>query len=113
MGFTTFMQDWLNAQFEQMDATTQSVDVGRMWLMQMGEGARVNGITIQYCMSLSRHVLQSLEVPVVTQVGNLRATKNNYTNQGRIRGGVGGLPPPPLDYPADSEICRKGVADRL
>ena len=28
-------------------------------------------------------------------------------------GGVGGLTPPPKDYPADSEIWRKGVADRL
>ena len=28
-------------------------------------------------------------------------------------GGVGGLPPPLKDYPADSEIWRKGVAGRL
>ena len=33
--------------------------------------------------------------------------------QGRILGGgLGGLPLP-KDYPADSEIWRKGVADRL
>ena len=35
--------------------------------MQMGEGARKNGLTIQYCMPYMRHLLQSVEIPVVTQ----------------------------------------------
>ena len=29
-----------------------------MWLMQMGRGAERNGMTIQYCMSHVRHILQ-------------------------------------------------------
>ena len=42
------------------------------------------------------------------------AVPSVYDNvsQGRIQGGVGGLTPS-KDYPADSEIWRKGVADRL
>ena len=35
--------------------------------MQMGEGARKAGLTIQYCMPYARHLLQSVEIPVVTQ----------------------------------------------
>ena len=52
-----------------MDATVQDVHVGRNWLINMGMGAWKNGLNIQYCMSPSRAALQSLEVPVVTQVG--------------------------------------------
>ena len=66
----TYMQDWLNWQFTSMEATTNNVHVGRDWLMQMGAGAADSGVTIQYCMSLSRHILQSLEIPAVTQVIN-------------------------------------------
>lgn len=60
-------QDWLNDQFNNMNATTNNVYVARDWLMQMGEGALRNGMTIQYCMSECRHILQSLEIPAVTQ----------------------------------------------
>ena len=34
----------------------------RSWLVQMGEGAAQNGINILYCMALTRHMLQSLEI---------------------------------------------------
>ena len=51
-----------------MEATVSDISLGREWLRQMGEGARKNGMCIQYCMSPSRHAMQSLEVPVVTQV---------------------------------------------
>jgi len=36
--------------------------------MQMGEGAAACDVTIQYCMALPRHMLQSVEIPAVTQV---------------------------------------------
>jgi hypothetical protein len=51
-----------------MLATTSTIGLGRQWLRQMGNGAAKAGLTIQYCMSPSRHALQSLEIPVVTQV---------------------------------------------
>jgi hypothetical protein len=37
----------------------------------MGLGAAENDLTLQYCMSPPRHALQSLEIPVVTQVKHL------------------------------------------
>ena len=36
--------------------------------MEMGRGAANTDVTIQYCMALPRHMLQSVEIPVVTQV---------------------------------------------
>ncbi len=66
-------EDWLNVEFDQMNATVTDVHVGRNWLMNMGAGAEKNGINIQYCMATSRSALQSLEIPVVTHV---RATSS-------------------------------------
>ncbi|WAR30672.1 hypothetical protein MAR_033214 [Mya arenaria] len=48
-------------------ALQTSLTLGRDWLMQMGQAAAENNITIQYCMAMARHALQSLEIPVVTQ----------------------------------------------
>ena len=53
---------------ELMNATNRDVHVAETWLTQMGTGAQKSGITLQYCMSLSRHILQSLAIPAVTQV---------------------------------------------
>ena len=50
-----------------MEATVSDIYIGRDWLRQMGNGARKNGMTIQYCMSPPRAVLQSVEIPTVTQ----------------------------------------------
>lgn len=68
IAFGCILKDWLNYQFDGMDATVSDVTLGRKWLLQMGKGARKNGLTIQYCMSPPRHMLQSLEIPVVSQV---------------------------------------------
>ena len=62
------LQDWLNVQFDELDATVSDVYLAQMWLRQMGNGAARAGLTIQYCMSPSRSALQSLEIPVVSQV---------------------------------------------
>jgi len=66
-GLVVYEQDWLNDEFDNVDALRQDAQLGRQWLMQMGKAADKYGITIQYCMSLSRHILQSLEIPAVTQ----------------------------------------------
>ncbi|ELT88611.1 hypothetical protein CAPTEDRAFT_195295 [Capitella teleta] len=79
MGFKTYMQDWMNDQFDNMNATTNNVHVARDWLIQMGLGAQRNGLTVQYCMSECRHILQSLEIPVVTQA---RASDDYQPNSG-------------------------------
>ncbi|XP_064616666.1 uncharacterized protein LOC135480695 [Liolophura sinensis] len=66
-GLITYEQDWLDQEFAGLNATVTSISLGRDWLMQMGEGAAKNDLTIQYCMSNPRHILQSLEISVVTQ----------------------------------------------
>ena len=62
------LQDWLNRQTMYLSSLQTSLTLGRDWLTQMGQGAAENGLTIQYCMSMSKHILQSQEIPVVTQV---------------------------------------------
>jgi hypothetical protein len=46
---------------------TTNVTLGRMWLQQMNNAIDKQGITQQYCMSMVRHILQSVELPAVTQ----------------------------------------------
>lgn len=67
-GLRVYEQDWLNKQFDEMHFTTRNVGVARKWLLQMGRGANKAGINIQYCMSPSRAALQSVEIPIVSQV---------------------------------------------
>ncbi len=57
-----------------------NITLGKIWLKQMADAALRHGITIQYCMSLSRHILQSLENTAVTQarVTNDYMTDWNY-----------------------------------
>ena len=38
--------------------THRNATLGRMWLLQMGDAAARQGVTIQYCMSHVRHILQ-------------------------------------------------------
>ncbi|XP_064616875.1 uncharacterized protein LOC135480876 [Liolophura sinensis] len=66
-GLILYEQDWLNVQFKHTQALQSNISLGRDWLIQMGRGAQTNGMPIQYCMSNARHVLQSLEIPAVTQ----------------------------------------------
>eukprot|EP01064_Diplonema_japonicum_P018967 TRINITY_DN2766_c0_g1_i1.p1 TRINITY_DN2766_c0_g1~~TRINITY_DN2766_c0_g1_i1.p1 ORF type:complete len:748 (+),score=157.49 TRINITY_DN2766_c0_g1_i1:51-2294(+) len=67
-GLTTYEQDWLYNEFNSVPYLQRSATMARDWLLQMGSAAEKNGLTIQYCMPYTRHVLQSVEVPVVTQV---------------------------------------------
>lgn len=67
-GLLTYEQDFLNFQTLNFPPVYTDVNFGRKWLLQMGQAAANFNLTIQYCMSLSRNVLQSLEIPTVTQV---------------------------------------------
>ena len=51
-----------------MNFTALDFYAGSKWLAQMGVGAKAGGITIQYCMSLPREVLQSAEVESVRRL---------------------------------------------
>ena len=61
-------QDWLSTEFEDMSATTQNAMVGKTWMNTMGAGTSMNDLPIQFCMPMPRHLLQSVEMPTVTQV---------------------------------------------
>lgn len=76
-GLSTYEQDWLNHQTFDFSPLMTDLSLGKRWLTQMGNAALKYNITLQYCMSLSRHVLQSLEIEAVTQV---RVTNDYATN---------------------------------
>ena len=62
-----WVQDWLDDTVDWISYLTTNATLGRLWLMQMGKGADKSGIAIQYCMSYSRHIMQSLEIPAVVR----------------------------------------------
>jgi hypothetical protein len=67
-GLRVYEQDWLfNEYYEYMSEMMSSLTLGRMWLLQMGRAASKFGLSIQYCMPYTRHLLQSLEIESVTQ----------------------------------------------
>jgi hypothetical protein len=45
-------QDWLDDEFENVDALLEDPLLGRQWLLQMGRAASKAGLAIQYCMAL-------------------------------------------------------------
>ncbi|KAK3742202.1 hypothetical protein RRG08_056560 [Elysia crispata] len=65
--FILYEQDWLNEETDRNLALLSNLTLGAEWLTQMGHAAEKHGITIQYCMSYGRHILQSLQIPAVTQ----------------------------------------------
>ncbi|XP_067662767.1 uncharacterized protein [Haliotis asinina] len=66
-GLVVFEEDFLDSQFDALTPLHTDVNLGRQWLLEMGNAAAKNGLRIQYCMTYPRHALQSLEIPVVTQ----------------------------------------------
>ncbi|XP_041369874.1 uncharacterized protein LOC121383842 [Gigantopelta aegis] len=62
-----YEQDWLNVQLLGLADLQTNLNLGRNWLQRMAEAAEWHDLRIQYCMALSRHALQSIEFPVVTQ----------------------------------------------
>eukprot|EP00047_Mylnosiga_fluctuans_P005404 m.240269 g.240269 ORF g.240269 m.240269 type:complete len:744 (+) comp13641_c0_seq1:87-2318(+) len=70
-GMLMYEQDWLDVQFDNTPALQASATLARQWMLQMGAAAARAGVTIQECMSYVRHVLQSVEMPAVT---NARAS---------------------------------------
>lgn len=82
-GLVTYEQDWMDAQTLEFVPLMTNISLGKKWLKDMGNAALKHNITIQYCMSLSRHILSSLENNAVTQarVTNDYATNWNYLGQ--------------------------------
>ena len=70
-GLFMYEQDWLDTEYDNMKFLNYNASAARTWLMQMGTAAARNDLTIQYCMSHCRHIMQSVEIPAVT---NARAS---------------------------------------
>ena len=72
-----------------MAITHTSFTAARDWLLQMGAGAAEHNVTLQYCMSLPRHVLQSAGISgtvfdktgFVQYMSDLRRAHPNRRNQ--------------------------------
>ena len=71
-----------------MAVTHTSFTAARDWLLQMGAGAAEHNVTLQYCMSLPRHVLQSAGIEAV---GRLRTSGDYILSKDNWRLGVSSL----------------------
>jgi hypothetical protein len=65
-GLIVYEQDWLITQTEQFSPLQTDIYLGHQWLMSMGEAVDKLNISLQYCMSLPRHILTALEISRVT-----------------------------------------------
>ena len=61
-----------------MNATHTDFSLARNWLLQMGKGAALANVTVQYCMTLPREVLQSSEIAAVKRLRSPSNTKYQY-----------------------------------
>ena len=87
-GLRVYEQDWQDRQTVDMTITHTNFTAARDWLLQMGSGAEQHNVTLQYCMSLPRHVLQSSQIPSVRR---LRTSGDYILSQDNWRIGVSGL----------------------
>ncbi|XP_056009973.1 uncharacterized protein LOC125678812 [Ostrea edulis] len=62
-----YEQDWLNVEFAGLPSFLNGISLGKLWLQQMADAAKLLQIPIQYCMSNPRHAMMALELNVVTQ----------------------------------------------
>jgi hypothetical protein len=75
-GVVTYEQDWLGAQAQPV----YDLSAPEQFMGNMAAQAQQNGLTLQYCMPLPRHVLQTVEYPNVTsmRVSDDRFDRNRW-----------------------------------
>jgi hypothetical protein len=75
-GVVTYEQDWLGAQAQ----PTYDLSAPRQFMGNMASAAQQQGLTLQYCMPLPRHVLQTVEYGNVTsmRVSDDRFDRNRW-----------------------------------
>ena len=66
LGMATYEQDFLAKQYESVAVLQSTPGAAKSWLAAMAAGAEAEGVTVQYCMALPRHILQSASFPRVT-----------------------------------------------
>ena len=67
-GLVTLFSDWLMTISDGFDAVNEVAGLGERWLHNMAMASEEAGLTIQYCMALSRHLFQALKYRSVTQI---------------------------------------------
>eukprot|EP01120_Amphizonella_sp_Union-15-10_P008061 TRINITY_DN2821_c0_g1_i1.p1 TRINITY_DN2821_c0_g1~~TRINITY_DN2821_c0_g1_i1.p1 ORF type:complete len:734 (+),score=155.15 TRINITY_DN2821_c0_g1_i1:26-2227(+) len=87
-GLIVYEQDWLYNEFIGLKSTQENITLARDWLLNMGQAAADAGLTIQYCMPYPRHVLQSVELPAVT---NFRASDDYHPDNAQWKIGVSSI----------------------
>ena len=68
LNLMVYEQDWLDVEYASVSELESKFNLGETWLDQMGTAAMEQGLTIQYCMPWTRHILQSLNNSAVTQI---------------------------------------------
>ena len=115
LGMFMYEQDWLDTEFDRSKTLGESATMAREWMLQMNNGCAKSNVTIQMCMSHVRHILQSLEMPAVT---NARASGDYHPGSGQWNVGTSSILAhavgekgallvffSPLHQPLDSETC--------
>ena len=87
-GLEVYEQDWQDRQSVDMNVTHTNFTAAKDWLLQMGSAALNNNVTLQYCMSLPRHVLQS---SAIASVGRLRTSGDYILSKDNWRIGITSL----------------------
>ena len=62
----TYEQDFLAKAYESCSPLQKQLGLAKAWLGAMSSAAEKINVTIQYCMALPRHILQSASFPRVT-----------------------------------------------
>jgi hypothetical protein len=65
-GMVLYEQDWLVTVYRGMTVTRATVDAASTWLAAMAQSADSLRLTLQYCMALPRHMLESTNFQAVT-----------------------------------------------
>merc|ERR1712039_543847 len=87
-GAFMYEQDWLDVEFDKSKSLGENATLGRTWMIQMDRGAAYANQTIQMCMSHVRHILQSVEMPTVT---NARASGDYHPGNGQWNTGTSAI----------------------
>jgi hypothetical protein len=66
LGMVTYEQDFLTNSYESIPDLQGKVGLAKAWLTAMSDAADETNVTLQYCMSLPRHILQSASFKRVT-----------------------------------------------
>ena len=66
LGMVTYEQDFLTNSYESIPDLEGKVGLAKAWLTAMSDAADQTNVTLQYCMSLPRHILQSASFKRVT-----------------------------------------------